>query len=231
MAHHEADLAHDVQRGGQQQVQGACDYALGAVFHGHHAKLRRTGRGGMEDFVKAIARNVRNAGAKKTQRGLFAEGACGAQVGHALWRFERAAGGHDFTPDKGHALWLERAVVAGLGVGVLQIANDLRFALGAKHDRAFGLFQLTYLVGQSRTAVEQGQELQVQGIDLYTQFRQCFAHQSFLFHGSAVGALKGLHVIHQRLHTRLWHGVVQACSHAAHRFVALELQQARAGRT
>ena len=48
----QADLAHDVQRGMQQQVERACHHPFGAVFQGHYAVLGIAAGGCVEHFVE-----------------------------------------------------------------------------------------------------------------------------------------------------------------------------------
>ena len=66
VAHQQADFANDVL--GQKcsnKSRGAGNHALGAVLHRDHAKLGLAGCGGLENFVKVVARNVLDAGAEK----------------------------------------------------------------------------------------------------------------------------------------------------------------------
>ena len=151
----------------QEQVERARHHAFGGVLHRHHAEVGRAGGGGAEHLVDAGAGHAHDRRAEEAQRRLFAEGAGRAEVGHARGRFQRAAGRHDLAPDRRHAVGLQRA-----GVGGLQAVDHLRLALGAEHHRAFVLLDLADLQRQAGAAVQQRQQLAVDGVDLLAQRQQ-----------------------------------------------------------
>ena len=155
----------------QEQIEAAGDHAFGAVFHRHYAKFRTACAGGVEDFVEITARQVGDAGAKKSQRRFFAESAVRPQVGYALRRLQGPAGRHDFAPDEGHACRFEQA-----GVGLLQVLDDLRLALGAKYRRAFSVLDDTDFMRQRRALVEQLQQRLIQRIDLDSELGERLGH-------------------------------------------------------
>ena len=99
VAHQQADFAHDLQGRVQKQIEAARDGAFGRVFYRHHAVLRAARRRGVKDFVKIAAITQFDTGTKKLQRRLLGESARWPQHGHALRRFQTAAGRHDFAPD------------------------------------------------------------------------------------------------------------------------------------
>jgi len=90
--------------------------------------LRAARGGGVEHLVEGGAIHQVGRAAEEFDRGLFAEGAFGAEHGHALRRLEREAGGHDLAPDRGHVRPFERA-----GVGVLHLLDDLRHTVGTEN--------------------------------------------------------------------------------------------------
>jgi hypothetical protein len=127
----------------------------------------RCRRRGAEHLVDADAGHVLDAGAEELQRGLLAEGAGRAEVGHALRRLQRAAGRHDLAPDVGDVVALQRA-----RVGVLQAVDHLRLALGAEHRRALGALDLADLVGQRGAAIQQRQQFAVDRVDAGAELGQ-----------------------------------------------------------
>jgi hypothetical protein len=161
VAHHEADFADDVQGRVQEQVERARHHAFGGVLHRHDAVAGAAGRRGAKHLVDADAGHVLDAGAEKLQRRLLAEGAGGAQVGDAHRGFEGQAGRHDFAPDGGDVLVLERALV-----GLLDLFDHLGHPVGAEEGRAFTFLDLAHLLGDLGTAVQQGKQFPVQGVDL-----------------------------------------------------------------
>ena len=78
VANQQTDFTHDMQGRVEQQIQRTCHHSFGAIFNGHHAEFGRTCAGRVKDIVKLIARNMLNAGAKKTQGRFFAERSCRA---------------------------------------------------------------------------------------------------------------------------------------------------------
>ena len=97
---------------------------------------------GMKNFIEVGAIHQVCGAAKELDGRLFAERAFRAQHGHALRRFKRQAGGHDFAPDGGHVGALERP-----GVGGLDLLDYLRHAIGAEEGRAFA-----FLISPTRSA-------------------------------------------------------------------------------
>ena len=164
VAHQQAGFTNDVQRRGQKQIERTCHYAFGGVFHRHYAKGSAARCHGLKHIVKAAARHMLNADAKKRFSGLLAKSASGPQIGNALRRFQRTAGRHDFAPDVGNVGVFEWAAV-----GRLHFLDDLRLALGAENLRAFFALDVAHFVSQSRALVECVQQLLVKCINGYAQ--------------------------------------------------------------
>jgi hypothetical protein len=160
----QADFAHHMHGRAQEQIERAGHHAFGGVFHAHHAVLGRARSGGVEDFVEVGAVNQVGRTAKKLNRRLFAKRALRAQHRHALGRFEGQAGRHDFAPDGGDVFVFERT-----GVGLCDLVDDLRHAVGAEERRAFGAFDLADFFGHMGALVQQVQQLFVQRVNLHTQ--------------------------------------------------------------
>jgi hypothetical protein len=102
---------------------------------------------------------------------LLTEGAGRAEHGHTLGRLQVAAGGHDLAPDVADVLALQRALVDRL-----QVADHLRFALGAIDHRAFCPLDLTDLARQRGALVEQTEQLLIQRINLLAELVESFGH-------------------------------------------------------
>ena len=125
----------------------------------------------MKNFIKATAGDVLNAGAEKLQCRHFAERASGTQIGDALWRFQRPASRHDFTPNMRHT-----GVFQWANICPLQTTDDLSLALRAIHRRAINLLNFTHFTRIAGATVEKRQQLFVGGINQITQFKQGFTH-------------------------------------------------------
>ena len=90
-----------------------------------------------------------NAGAKKLQRGLFAESPRRTEVSHADRRLKRQAGGHDFPPDRSDMFVLERAFVS-----LLNLLDHLRDPVRSEKWRTVASLDLPDLLGDVRPLVE-----------------------------------------------------------------------------
>ncbi|MPM64266.1 hypothetical protein SDC9_111152 [bioreactor metagenome] len=164
VADQQAHLAHQMAGRVQQHVERAGDHAFGGVLDADHAVLRTARSGGVEDLFETVAVQQIGGAAKVLDGRFFAEGACRAEHGHALRRFQGQAGRHDLAPDGGHVGGFQRA-----GVGCLDLLDDLGHAVGAEECRAFELLDLAHAFSHQCALVEQGEELLVDVVDLYAQ--------------------------------------------------------------
>jgi len=114
---------------------------------------------------EAVAWNTSSA--EILDRRLLAEGARRPQHGHALGRFERQAGRHDFAPDGGDMRALERP-----RVGASDFFDHLRHAVGAEEGGAFAFLDLADTLGHQGALVQQGEQLLVDVVDLDAQAGQ-----------------------------------------------------------
>ncbi len=69
---------------------------------------------------------------------------------------------------------------AGIGLG--DLVDHLRHAVGAKEGRAFGAFDFAHLLGHMGTLVQQAQQLFVQRVNLHAQGTQGIRLNGLLAH-------------------------------------------------
>ncbi|MCY1216569.1 hypothetical protein D9M72_284470 [compost metagenome] len=167
VVHLERNLAADLQRSLQEQVERARHRALGGILDRHHAVLDRASLDGTEHLVDARAGHARHLMAEVRIQRLLGERAGGAEESHFQRLFQPAAGGHHLAPDRRHAFTQQRA-----GVGALHLADHLQLALRAEHRRAVLLLDLADLERQFGAAVQHRQQFAVNGVDLLAQRAQ-----------------------------------------------------------
>ncbi|MCY1294464.1 hypothetical protein D9M70_437600 [compost metagenome] len=167
VVHLERNLAADLQRSLQEQVERARHRALGRVFHRHHAVFDSACLYRAEHFVDAGARHAAHFMAEVRIQRLLRERAGRAQESDFQRLLQSAAGGHHLAPDRGHALAQQRA-----RIGALHLADDLQLALGAEHRRAVLLLDLANLERELGPLVQHGQQFAVHRVDLFAQRRQ-----------------------------------------------------------
>ncbi len=169
MADDERTLAQDLQRRIQQQVQAAVDRAFGGILDRDHAHVGLPRFDGAEDLIKGCARQFLHGVAEMLLRGLLRERALRPQEGDRHAAFQAAAGGDDFGPNRRHAGIRERA-----GIGLLQAADHVGFALGAQN-RAVGvrgMLDLAHFQRGARALRQEVEDLSVQRIDALAQGKQ-----------------------------------------------------------
>jgi hypothetical protein len=167
VAHEQAGLADDEQRCVQEQVERARDHPLGGVLHRHHTEIGCAGAGAAKHFVDTGAGQAIDGRAEIAQRRLFAEGSGRPEVGHAHAPLQRATGGHDLAPDRGHAGALQRAVV-----GDLQPLDHLGLALRMEDHPTGALLQFADLLCQRGAPVQQREQFPIDRVDLRAQRQQ-----------------------------------------------------------
>ena len=147
--HQQTDFADHMRRRMQEQVERTRDDAFGRVLDADDTVLRAAGGGRMKDFVEAGAIDQVGRAAEIFDGSLLAERALGSEHRNPLRRFERQAGRHDFSPDRGDMVALERTAAA-----FLHLLDDLRHAIRAEERRALPLLDLADQLGDMRSPVQ-----------------------------------------------------------------------------
>ena len=169
LVHAQFDFAADLQRRGEEQVEGDLDRALPGVLDRDHAEVGVAGRDFLEHLLDAGHRQAMRRMPEVLVHGLLAEGALGPQVAD-LQRFLLGEAGRHHLAEHAHQhLVGERAVVA-----VHHPAQDLRLAFRAvvidrRGELALGLADL---VRPARALGDQRLDLLVDAVDLRADFTQ-----------------------------------------------------------
>jgi Glu-tRNA(Gln) amidotransferase subunit E-like FAD-binding protein len=104
LLHAQLDLGADLERRGEQQVEGAADRAFARVLHGNNSELGSAGLAAPEGLVDCSGRHRFHRGAEMLAHRLLAERALGPEVGDADRLLQAAAGGDDFAEHRDHPL-------------------------------------------------------------------------------------------------------------------------------
>ena len=143
-----------------EQVETLPHGALKNVFERDHAEGALASVYGGEGFPKVLAGPVVHEMPEQVHGGEIGIRALGTEIGYGNGPLEAAGRGEDFMPDGPQVLFGQRAgVLAG------EVVQHLPFALRTE-DRAGRIrLHLPHFEAQGRTAVEQGQQFAVDGVD------------------------------------------------------------------
>jgi hypothetical protein len=168
LLHAKLDLAADAKRRGEQEVERAADRAFGRVLDRHDGELRGAGLAAAERFVDRCRRSRIDRAAEMLAHRLLAEGALGAEVGHADRLFQPAARRDDLPKHRRDALRRQGACLAR------NSSQDLGLAFRAISGRA--LLQRADVLREAGPALEQRRQLVIQAVDFAAQFLDFVSH-------------------------------------------------------
>ena len=163
--HLQRNLAADLQRGLQKQVERARHRALGRILDRHHTILDGAGLDRAEHLVNARARHAADLVAEVRVERLLGKGADRPQEGNLQRLLRAAACRHHFAPDRRHAFTQQRS-----GIGC-----TLRITCSSRSGRNTGapyFFFTSPTSSAAGAAVEHGEQFAIHGIDLLAQRRE-----------------------------------------------------------
>lgn len=172
VVHPQRDLAADLQRRLQEQIERARHHALGRILDRHHTAIDRAGLCRAEHLVDTRARHRLDLVAEVREHGLLRERAHRAEIANAQRLLQAPACRHHLAPDGRDALAVQRPRIARL-----HLADDLQLAVRPECRRRVVLLHLAHGLRHLGAVRQQGEQLAVDGIDLRAQGcqlrRQC----------------------------------------------------------
>ena len=171
------DLAADLERRRQQEVEGAADRALGRILDRNDGEVGVVGLDLAKDVVDRELRQQARGVAEVAHRSALGEGTERPEEGDRERLFQRQADRHHLPEQPGDVVVGQRS-----RIGLLQAAQDLRLALGAIDEAGFAVLRLDLAdaLRAARALVEEMQKLVVDRVDLGAHDADCLAQ--FLAH-------------------------------------------------
>ena len=162
-------LGLDVDLIFHEQVETLAYGALQDVFERDHAEGALAPVHGGEGFPKVLAGPVVHEMPEQIHGGEIGIRALGTEIGHGNGPLEAAGRGEDFVPDG-------PKVLLGQGAGIFagEVVQHLPFALRTENRAGRVRLHLAHFEAQGRTAVEQGQQFAVDGVDAAAQILKSF---------------------------------------------------------
>ena len=165
--HPQRNLAADLQRRLQEQIERARHHAFRRIFDRHYTTIDRAGLGRTKHLVDARARHWLDLVTEMRDHRLLRERARRAEVTDAQRLFQTTARRHHLAPDGGDAF-----VVQGPLIARLHLTDDLQLAVRPERRRRIALLHLAHFLRHLGAVGKQRKQLVVDGVDLRAQRRK-----------------------------------------------------------